>query len=120
MGKRSFTRARFSLNLSVPNGPGILAHAIRDFDPIVFAQFLPLRSIGVDFNRTAVVEHPGFHDPLFVIGRPLVFDFLALFHRRNLILSDHDRVATFLFTTAHTSRQQQRNDTAGHDRFLHC
>ncbi len=96
----------------------ILAHAIRDFDRIAFAQFLPLRSIDVDFNRTAIIDHPDFHDPLFAIGGPLVFDFLALFHRSNMILPDRDRVATLLFAASQTTRQQ-RNDTAAQNRFLH-
>jgi len=79
-----------------PNGSSVLTCAIRDFDPIVFAQFLPLRSIGANLDGTAVVAHPDFYDPLLVIGRPLVFDFLALFHRSDVILPDHDRVAVFL------------------------
>jgi hypothetical protein len=33
-----------------------------------------LRSVGVDFNPSSVVEHAYFQDPLLVIGRPLVFD----------------------------------------------
>jgi hypothetical protein len=74
--------------------------------------------IGVDFNPTPVVEHLDFHDSLFVIGRPLVFDFLALFHRRDVLLPDHDRVAALLFT-AQTHHQEKRNDVAEHDRFLH-
>jgi hypothetical protein len=94
--------APFSLNLCVPNGSGVFAYAIRDFDSIVFAQFLPLRSIGVNLDRTPVVAHPDFHDPLFVIGRPLVFNFLALLRRRDLILPDHDRVTAFLFAADQT------------------
>ena len=100
IGKRSFTRTWFSLNLGVPNGSGILAHPIGDFDPIAFAQFFPLRLTDMDFDRATVVKHPDFHDPLFVIGRPLVFDFLALFHRGKIILPDHDCVATFLSAAA--------------------
>jgi len=79
------SRARLSQVFSQSRHPKrfryILAHAIRDFDRIAFAQFLPLRSIDVDFNRTAIIDHPDFHDPLFAIGGPRVFDFLALFYR---------------------------------------
>ena len=64
------------------------------------------------------VEHPDFQDPLFMIDRPLVFDFLALFQRSNIILPDHDHVGTFLIAPAQ-AHQQQRDDTAEHDRFLH-
>jgi hypothetical protein len=96
------TRARFSLNLCVPNDSSVRTCAIRDFDPIVLTQFLPLRSIGANLDGTAVFAHPDFYDPLFVIGRPLVFDFLALFYRGDVILPDHDRVAIFPFATGHT------------------
>ena len=49
----------------------------------------------MDFNRTAIIDHADFHDPLFAVGRPLVFDFVALFRRRNLILPHHDRSPRF-------------------------
>src|SRR6266436_904769 len=88
------------LNLGIPNRSGIFACAIRNFDSIVFAQFLPLPSIGTDLDRTAVIEHPNFHDPLFVIGRPLVFDLLALFRRRDIVLPDYDCFAALLFAAA--------------------
>jgi hypothetical protein len=65
----------FSLNLRVPNGSSVLTCAIRDFDPIVFTEFLPLRSIGANLDGTAVAALPDVYDPLFVIGRSLVFDF---------------------------------------------
>jgi hypothetical protein len=93
---RSIEETRFSLNLGVPNRSSIFAYAIRDLDPLVFAQFLPLRSIPTDFNPASVIEHPDFYDPLLVIGRPLVFECLTLFHCCDVIPPDHDRVAIFL------------------------
>jgi hypothetical protein len=107
--------AEFSVNLGVPNRSGIFAHTIRDPDSIVFVQFFPLRLIGTDLDPAAVVEHPHFHDPLFVIGRPLVFDFLALFYRCHVILPDHDCVATFFSQAARpindsATRQQDTID----------
>jgi len=51
------------------------------------------------------IEHPDFHDPLFVIGRLLVFDFLALFHRRDVVLPDYDCVAALLFAAAKAKDQ---------------
>jgi hypothetical protein len=86
-----------SVDLRAPNSSSVLTRPIRHLDLIVFAQFLPLRSIGADFDRAAVVAHPDFYDPLVVIGRPLIFDFLALFDSRDVILPDHDCVPTFLF-----------------------
>jgi hypothetical protein len=64
-----------------------------------------LGSIDVDFDRTTVVEHPSFQDPLFIIGRPLVFDLLALFRRRDIVLPDYDCFAGFLFAAAKASDQ---------------
>jgi hypothetical protein len=107
-----------SINLGAPNRPGIFSYMIRDLDLIVFAQFLPLRAIGADFDPTSNVAHPDFYDPLFVIRRPLILDFFALFHRRDVILPDHDRVATFLFATDQPN-QQQRKDAAERERSLH-
>ena len=91
---------------SVPTGSrcvnrfGIFPDAVFDFYSIVFARLLPLRLFGADFNPAPVIEHSHFHDPLFVIGRPFAFDFLALLHRRNIILPDHDCFATLLFAAA--------------------
>lgn len=106
LGREAVTTSPdLSLNVCVPNGPGIFACAIRYFDAIVFAQLFPLRSIGADLDLTSVIEHPDFHDPLIVIGRPLVLDFLALFHRRDVILLDHDCVAASLLAAAKPSDQ---------------
>jgi len=65
-----------------------------------------LRSIGVNLDRAAVVAHPYFYDPLFVIGRPLVFDFLALFRR-------------FSFPSRTDQWSTTADKAAGHNRFLH-
>jgi hypothetical protein len=107
----SLSAARFqlSLNLGVPNRSGIFAHTIRNLDLILFVQSLPLRSIGADFDRAAVVAHPDLYDPLFVIGRPLVFDFLALLHGRDVILPDYNRVAIFLFARPDSSSTAQQH-----------
>jgi hypothetical protein len=87
-------RAPGSVDLGVPHGSSVITRPIRNPDLVVFAQLLPLRSIGADFDRSSVVAHPGFYDPLVVIGRPPIFDFLAFFHSRDVILPDHDGVAT--------------------------
>ena len=55
------------LDLSSPHASGVLTCAIADFDPIVFAQFLPLCLISPDLNPAAIIEHSHFHDPLFVL-----------------------------------------------------
>jgi len=70
-----------SVNLSGPNRSSVLTHSIRYLDSTVLVQFLPTRLISLDLNCAAVVAHPDFYNPLFVIGRPLIFDFLALFYR---------------------------------------
>jgi hypothetical protein len=64
-----------------------------------------LPSIGTDLDCTAVIEHPNFHNPLLVIGRPLVVEFLALFCRRDVVLPDYDCFAGFLFAAAEASDQ---------------
>src|SRR6266436_896875 len=99
------TRPDLLLDLGIPNRSRIFPCAIRNFDSIAYAQFLPLPSIGTDLDCTAVIEHPNFHDPLFVIGRPLVFDLLALFRRRDIVLPDYDCFAGFLFAAAKASDQ---------------
>src|SRR6266478_1660066 len=98
------TRPDLLLDLGIPNRSRILACAIRNFDSIVFAQSLPLPSIGTNLDCTAVIEHPNFYNPLFVIGRLLVFDLLALFRRRDIV-PDYDCFAGFLFATAKASDQ---------------
>ena len=62
-------------------------------------------SIGAELNSTAVVAHADFHDPLFVIGRPFVFDFVALFRRRDVVLPYYDCFAAFLLAAAKASDQ---------------
>src|SRR5436190_20626877 len=106
---RSIEETRFSLNLGVPNRSRIFACAIRDSDLLVFAQLLPLCSIRADFNPASVIDHPDFYDPLFVIGRPLVFDCLTLFHRCDVILPDHDRAAIFLFTAGQVYYEKSKS-----------
>ena len=64
---RSGVSFKFLLNLGRPNGSGVLACAIPDFDPVVFAQSFPFCLIGWDLECAAVVEHSHFHDPLFVL-----------------------------------------------------
>jgi hypothetical protein len=106
LGKEAVTTSPdLSLNVCVPNGPRIFACAIRYFDAIVFAQLLPLRSIGTDLDPTSVIEHPNFHNPLFIIGRPLVFDLLALFCCDDIVLPDYDGFAACLFAAAKSSDQ---------------
>jgi hypothetical protein len=106
LGKEAVTTSPdLSLSVGVPNGPGIFACAIRYFDTIVFAQLLPLRSIRTDLNLTSVIEHPDFHDPLLVIRRLLVFDFLALFCCSDIVLPDYYCFAAFLLAAAKASDQ---------------
>jgi hypothetical protein len=56
-----------SLDLGGPNGSGIFADAIPDFDPIVLSQFLPLRLIDWDLNCAAAIYYSNFYKPLFVL-----------------------------------------------------
>jgi hypothetical protein len=69
---------------------------------VIFAQFVPLRSIGANFDPAPIVEHPDPYDPLFMIGRSMVFGFLALFLPRDVLLPDHDRIAIPLFASDQT------------------
>jgi hypothetical protein len=54
------------LDLSGPNGSGIFACAIPDFDVIVLTQFLPLRLIGRNLDCPAAIQHSNFYQPQLV------------------------------------------------------
>src|SRR5262249_31240155 len=102
----------FSVNLGVPNRFGVFAHMIADADPLILAQILPLRSIGAKLDRTAVVAHPNFYGPLFVLVCPLVLNSITLFHGRDVILPDQNRVRGLFLPAAQVSNQPERDDTA--------
>jgi hypothetical protein len=50
--------------------------------------------------------------PLFVMGCLLVFDFLALFHRDDVLPPDPDRIAVPLFSADQTHHQEKCKNAA--------